>query len=94
MIAFSTFYSEDLCAYLKEEKSPYGFAKIPLVLIPTYPSSGSEYGLGAVIEDSNTGECGIAYGIVADVAVLVPKYSLSLSEEMRAYTGLVTLVQL
>lgn len=63
-------------------------------MIPTYPSSGSEYGLGAVSADSRTGEFGTAYGIAADTALLVPRYSMSLDAEMTAYTGLVTLVQL
>lgn len=36
----------------------------------------------------------LAYGIAADVALLVPKYSLSLGKKLTAYTGLVTLVQL
>ena len=62
--------------------------------MPTYPSSGSEYGLGAVSADKRTGDFGTAYGIGADVAILVPKYALTLSSEMTAYTGLVTLVQL
>ena len=62
--------------------------------MPTYPSSGSEYGLGAVSADKRTGDFGTAYGIAADVAILVPKYSMSLGKEMTAYTGLVTLVQL
>lgn len=75
-------------------KNPYGLKKLPLLLMPTYPSSGSEYGLGAVSVDSKTGDFGTAYGIAADYAVLVPKYSLSLGQEMTAYTGLVTLVQL
>ena len=62
--------------------------------MPTYPSSGSEYGLGAVSVDTREDDFGTAYGIAADYAVLVPKYSLSLGQEMTAYTGLVTLVQL
>lgn len=62
--------------------------------MPTYPSSGSEYGLGAVSADSRTGDFGTAFGIPADTAILVPKYSMSLSAKMTAYTGLVTLVQL
>lgn len=65
-----------------------------LILIPTYPSSGSEYGLGAVAADSRCKEFGTAYGIAADLAILVPKYSMSLNRTMTAYTGLVTLVQL
>ena len=62
--------------------------------MPTYPSSGSEYGLGAVSADTPNDDFGTAYGIAADYAILVPKYSLSLGAEMTAYTGLVTLVQL
>lgn len=37
-------------------KNPYGLGKLPLILMPTYPSSGSEYGLGAVTADKRTGE--------------------------------------
>lgn len=94
LIAFGVFHEEDLWDYVKGKKNPYGLEKMPLILMPTYPSSGSEYGLGAVSADRRTGDFGTAYGIPADTAFLVPKYSLSLSPEMTAYTGLVTLVQL
>lgn len=94
LIAFGAYHTDDLWAYVKAEKNPYGEEKLPLILIPTYPSSGSEYGLGAVSADSRTGDFGTAYGIAADIAILVPKYSMSLGAEMTAYTGLVTLVQL
>lgn len=94
LIAFGTYHTEDLWDYVKAEKNPYGLDKLPLILMPTYPSSGSEYGLGAVSADARTNDMGTAYGIAADTAILVPKYSLSLSPEMTAYTGLVTLVQL
>lgn len=50
--------------------------------------------MGAVAADSKTGDFGTAFGITADTAILVPKYSMSLGIEMTAYTGLVTLVQL
>lgn len=79
---------------IKGRKNPYGLEKLPLILMPTYPSSGSEYGLGAVSADSRTNDFGTAYGIPADIAMLIPKYSMSLGKEMTAYTGLVTLVQL
>lgn len=79
---------------MKGRKNPYGLEKIPLILMPTYPSSCSEYGLGAVSTDKRTGDFGTAYGIEVDLAVLIPKYSMSLGKEMTAYTGLVTLVQL
>lgn len=94
LIAFGAFHADDLWDYIKGRKNPYGLEKLPLILMPTYPSSGSEYGLGAVCADSGTGDFGTAYGISADVAILVPKYSMSLDKEMTAYTGLVTLVQL
>lgn len=86
--------TEDWWDFVKGREESYGLEKLPLILIPTYPSSGSEYGLGAVSVDSGTDDFGTAYGIAADHAVLVPKYSLSLGQEMTAYTGLVTLVQL
>lgn len=94
LIAFGSFHGADLWDYVKGRKNPRGEKRLPLVLIPTYPSSGSEYGLGAVAADSRTGDFGTAYGIAADTAVLVPKYSLTLGAEMTAYTALVTLVQL
>lgn len=94
LIAFGTYHTDDLWEYVKAKKNPYGLKKLPLILMPTYPSSGSEYGLGAVSADSRTGDFGTAYGIAADTAILVPKYSMSLGTEMTAYTGLVTLVQL
>lgn len=94
LIAFGSYHESDLWDYVKGRKNPYGLEKLPLILIPTYPSSGSEYGLGAVTADSRTGEFGTAFGIPADTALLVPRYSLTLSTEMTAYTGLVTLVQL
>lgn len=94
LIAFGTLHTDNLWDYIKGRKNPYGLEKLPLILIPTYPSSGSEYGLGAVSADSRTGDFGTAYGIPADTAILVPKYSMSLGAEMTAYTALVTLVQL
>lgn len=93
LIAFGYYHEADLWEYLKG-KASYGLERLPLVLIPTYPSSGSENGLGAVSVDSRNGDFGTAYGIPADYAILCPKYSLSLDREMTAYTGLVTLVQL
>ena len=94
LIAFGICHTEDLWDFVKGKKNPYGLRKLPLILMPTYPSSGSEHGLGAVSVDSKADDFGTAYGIAADYAVLVPKYSLSLGQEMTAYTGLVSLVQL
>lgn len=93
LIAFGFYHESDLWNYVKG-KNPYGLERLPLALIPTYPSSGSENGLGAVSVDSRIGDFGTAYGIAADYAILCPKYSLTLDQEMTTYTGLVTLVQL
>lgn len=93
LMAFGFYHEPDLWDYVKG-KTSYGLERLPLVLIPTYPSSGSENGLGAVAVDSRTGDFGTAYGIPADYAVLCPKYSLTLNKEMTTYTGLVTVVQL
>lgn len=93
LIALGVYHESQLWDYLKG-KSPYGLKRLKLALLPTYPSSGSENGLGAVAVDSRTGDYGTAYGIAADYAILCPKYSLTLDREMTTYTGLVTLVQL
>lgn len=93
LIAFGVFHENNLWDYIKG-KNPYGQKRLNLALIPTYPSSGSENGLGAVSVDSRTGDFGTAYGIAADYAILCPRYSLTLDKTMTAYTGLVTLVQL
>jgi alcohol dehydrogenase YqhD (iron-dependent ADH family) len=93
LMAFGFYHESDLWDYVKG-KTSYGLERLPLVLIPTYPSSGSENGLGAVAVDSRTGDFGTAYGIPADYAVLCPKYSLTLNKEMTTYTGLATVVQL
>lgn len=93
LIAFGFYHETDLWNYVKG-KTSYGLERLPLALLPTYPSSGSENGLGAVSVDSRTGDFGTAYGIPADYAILCPKYSLTLNREMTTYTGLVTLVQL
>ena len=93
LMAFGFYHEADLWQYVKG-KAPYGLQRLPLALIPTYPSSGSENGLGAVTVDSRNGDFGTAYGIAADYAMLCPRYSLTLGPEMTAYTGLVTLVQL
>lgn len=49
LIAFGAYHTEDLWDYVKGKKNPYGLQKLSLILMPTYPSSGSEYGLGGGI---------------------------------------------
>ncbi len=80
--------------YIKGSKSAMGLPRKQLILMPTYPSSGSENGLGAIIADSRINDHGSLGGVYADWGILVPKYSLSLSQELTAYTGTVTIAQL
>lgn len=42
LIAFGACHEADLWDYVKGRKNPYGLEKLPLILMPTYPSSGSE----------------------------------------------------
>ena len=93
LIAFGTRHAADWWEHI-EGKDPYGLERLSLILLPTYPSSGSKYGLGAVAVDPQSGVFGMAFGIPVDHPILVPGYSLSLGKELTAYTGLVTLVQL
>ncbi len=39
----------------------YGQPRLPLILMPAYPSGGSEYGLGAVAAYARAGEFGTAW---------------------------------
>ena len=93
LIAFGARHAADWWVYI-EGKDSYGLERLSLILLPTYPSSGSKYGLGAVAVDPQSGVFGMAFGIPVDHPILVPGYSLSLGKELTAYTGLVTLVQL
>ena len=68
LIAFGFYHESDLWNYVKG-KNTYGLERLPLALIPTYPSSGPENGLGAVAVDSRTGDFGTAYGIPADLDI-------------------------
>ena len=93
LIAFGARHEADWWVHI-EGKDPYGLERLSLILLPTYPSSGSKYGLGAVAVDPQSGVFGMAFGIPVDHPILVPGYSLSLEKKLTAYTGLVTLVQL
>lgn len=92
IIAFGHFHS-DFENYIRG-KNTSGMECLPLILIPTYPSSGTELGTYSVLFNKSINEFGAICGITADYAFLVPKYSLSLSPELTIYTCLVTLVQL
>lgn len=55
---------------------------LPIILIPTYPSNGSEYNTYSIIKVND--EFSFCALTVPDYALLVPKYSLSLGSEMTA----------
>lgn len=86
-------YHADYKQYIRG-KNTAGMGRLPLILIPTYPSSGTELGTYSVVFNPDTKEFGAICGITADYAILVPRYSLTLSPELTTYTCLVTLVQL
>lgn len=93
LIAFGYYHRDTIWDYL-HGKSPVNEKHLIIVEVPTYPSGGSEFGAGAVAFDSKAGDYGTIYGLRADYAILNPTYSFTLSKEMTAYTGLVTLTQL
>lgn len=49
--------------------------------------------MGAVSADSRTGDFGTAYGITADTAILVPKYSMSLHVRKSAFVDAPVIVE-
>lgn len=86
------FYNDEYWELIKKDTPLSDQKHLPIILIPTYPSSGSEYDDSAVATDK--GYYGLSWGLTAETAILVPKYSLSLNKEMTLYSCLVTLVQL
>lgn len=85
-------FNPNFLEILKEEKSLEEVKHLPFILIPTYPSSGSEnIGCAAVTKEGNFY---FAYGLSAEYSFLVPKYSLSLNQEMTSYSSLTVIVQL
>lgn len=42
LITFGSRHEDDLWDYVKGRKDPYELDRLPLILMPTYPSSGSE----------------------------------------------------
>lgn len=84
-------YNANYYEAIKEGKNIDEMRHLPLILIPTYPSSGSEYDSCAVAEKN--GELSYAFGIFAEYSLLVPKYSVSLNHELTSYSSLVTLIQ-
>ena len=85
-------YNDDFWERIKSEKGVEELQHLPLILIPTYPSSGSEYDDAAVVSEKE--RFNLTWGINSDLAILVPKYSISLNQEMTSYSSLVTITQL
>lgn len=85
-------YNSDFWDKVKGGEGLADMKHLPFILIPTYPSSGSEYDDAAVVTEKD--QFSLTWGITAESAILVPKYSLSLDKEMTAYSSLVTLTQL
>lgn len=83
--------NDDYTDKIKDGNGVENLKHLPFLLIPTYPSSGSEYDNAAVLTENN--QFFLTWGINPEKALLVPKYALSLNKEMTSYSSLVTLVQ-
>lgn len=75
--------------YLTGELPQHNNEKLPLVLIPTYPSTGSEANGTSDI----MGYAGGIHGVFADCALLYPPFTYSLDARNTAYSTLVMLAQ-
>lgn len=90
-IAFGTKHKDELNEYLKGNKK-VDQQKLLTVLIPTYPSTGSETDDISDIQTKEGNE-GRLKGIFADYALLNPLFTYSLNKENTAYSALVTFIQ-
>lgn len=87
-IAFCALH-DDYDRYLTGELPQRNDEKLPLVLIPTYPSTGSEAnGVSDIM-----GYAGGIHGVFADYALLYPPFTYSLDVRNTAYGTLVMLAQ-
>lgn len=80
---------EDFDAYLTHEKQQNSDEKLPLVLIPTYPSTGSEANGTSDI----MGYAGSINNVYADHALLYPPFTYSLGRQATAFSTMVLLAQ-
>ena len=85
-------YKSDFLDKIKGGEEFFEQKHLPIILIPTYPSSGSEFDDAAIVTDKD--QFNLTLGVIAELAILVPKYSISLNKEMTSYSSLVTLTQL
>lgn len=67
------FYNDEYWELIKKDTPLSDQKHLPIILIPTYPSSGSEYDDSAVATDKEY--YGLSWGLTTETAILVPKYS-------------------
>lgn len=80
---------DDYDAYLAGEKPQINDEKLPLALIPTYPSTGSEANGTSDI----MGYAGGIHGVFADYALLYPPFTYSLDARNTTFSTMVMLAQ-
>jgi alcohol dehydrogenase YqhD (iron-dependent ADH family) len=91
IIAFGAKHANLNC-YLSTRISGANDEKLGIVLIPTYPSSGSETD-GLADARTQDGHEGRLRGIYADYALLDPELTCSLNKLNTAYSAMVTFIQ-
>lgn len=80
---------DDFGRYLMGELAQRNDEKLRLILVPTYPSTGSEAnGVSDIM-----GYAGGIHGVFADYALLYPPFTYSLDERNTAYGTMVMLAQ-
>lgn len=88
-IAFCARHADDMDAYLTHELEQRNDEKLPLALIPTYPSTGSEAnGVSDIM-----GYAGGIKGVYADLALLYAPFTYSLDAKATTYGLMVMLAQ-
>lgn len=88
-IAFCALHLDDMDAYLTGKLEQRNDEKLKLILIPTYPSTGSEAnGVSDIM-----GYAGGIKGIYADASLLYPPFTYSLDAKATTYSLMVMLAQ-
>lgn len=88
-IALCARHLADMDAYLTHKLEQKGAARLALVLIPTYPSTGSEAnGVSDIM-----GYAGGVSDVYADVSLLYPPFTYSLDAKAITYSLMVMLAQ-
>ncbi len=87
VIAFGAVHS-NLETYLEDREHINNNDKLTTILVPTYPSTGSETDSISDIEDARS-----LHGVYADYAILDPTLTFTLNQKNTAYSALVTFIQ-